>query len=721
MATDRDGSRQSARSIGELGLSGFSRRDSLSTSQQDFIDYYKFRVSSSSQVTLNLRGLRDDANLILLNSAGRVLTSPRKLGKRPETITRNLDIGNYFVAVSLFGNQTPYSLQASAVPLAVPGDGGEPGTTPTPSPSPSPTPGSTIPTIPGTGQPNQTLPSGPSPIVPTDPGSIPGTAFAIGALDTTKVYRNKLGGVDANQNGVLERDELDPADYYSFTVNAPTKVKILTGNVSGGSVNTALVYDLNNNGAVDANDVLESSNTIQKSLGRGTYFIGVDFASGSDITYDLRVEQTPITDLDYPAPSDPFIGLGGARNLGILPNATATNIRQFVGSSDSTDIYQFSVLGQANVFSLLLDTTQLTGNITASLIYDADGNGIANPTRKAFNSQGEVVTTAGDFVAGTFTGGGTGGSALVLTEMLGQGTYFVAITQKGIADNTVYDLSLFANAIALTPGTDPAATLGSATTVTPLDARNGANYDPVNYQQFTQFVGATDGKDTYRFTLTETRNMIVSFRGSPTATSLRLVRDWNNNGAIDQPEDGTGSAAVNGSFVQFGSRNGRLDSEDTLIVNGSLDFEDINGNGDLDPGEDINGNGQLDTEDINGNGIFDTEDLNGNRALDRNEVFEPEPTINTQLFGLPPVEYNPLPPYPKPANDGFDFTEAFDDLRNAYVTSVPTVVYAKLAAGTYFFQVDATGNINSVNLGDGVERLGPGGNSVYNLSFFLEP
>jgi hypothetical protein len=36
--------------------------------------------------------------------------------------------------------------------------------------------------------------------------------------------------------------------------------------------------------------------------------------------------------------------------------------------------------------------------------------------------------------------------------------------------------------------------------------------------------------------------------------------------------------------------------------NGSLDTEDTNGNGVLDPGEDINGNGTLDTEDVDGDG-----------------------------------------------------------------------------------------------------------------------
>ena len=40
-------------------------------------------------------------------------------------------------------------------------------------------------------------------------------------------------------------------------------------------------------------------------------------------------------------------------------------------------------------------------------------------------------------------------------------------------------------------------------------------------------------------------------------------------------------------------------------LNGTLETEDANGNGELDPGEDSNGNNVLDTEDVNGNGALD--------------------------------------------------------------------------------------------------------------------
>jgi hypothetical protein len=510
------------------------------------------------------------------------------------------------------------------------------------------------------------------------------------------VYQDIVGGVDLDKNGVLERNEIDPSDYYKFTLNNAAQVKILTGNVGGGSVNTSLVYDLNNNGIVDSNDVIATGNTITKSLGKGTYFVGVDFAGGGNTAYSLRLESSPTPDINFTP--DPFIGLGGARNLGALPNNALTSFRQFVGSVDSTDIYKFTLTGDANTFSLLLDTTQLTGDVTVSIIYDVDGNKIANPTRKFFDASGNSQTTYGDFLAGNFAGAGSGGAVLALNRILGKGDYYIAVTQKGVTDNTTYDLSLYANSLPLNPVTDPASTLGTATSVTPLDARNLANYDPVNYQQFTQFVGVTDPVDTYKFTLTEARNVIVSYRGATDPIALRLIKDRNGNNSIDLPEDGTGFAIVDGKAQAFGTRNGILDTEDK------------------------NGNGVLDiNEDTNGNNVLDSEDRNGNRILDiLNDVLEPEPTIATRPpFNEVPVVYSPLPPFASPQND-FKFP-SFNDATNAFITSVPTLVYAQLQPGTYFFQVDSSSSITRVDLGDGVERLGPGGSALYSLSFYLEP
>ncbi len=99
---------------------------------------------------------------------------------------------------------------------------------------------------------------------------------------------------------------------------------------------------------------------------------------------------------------------------------------------------------------------------------------------------------------------------------------------------------------------------------------------------------------------------------------------------------------------------------DTLAVatmlNYSLDFEDVNGNGQLDTGEDTNANGVLDAgEDANGNELLDfNEDLNGNGRLDVNEdldgdgVLDPGEDLdgNGAIDPIPQVTSAPIPSAP---------------------------------------------------------------------------
>jgi hypothetical protein len=89
-----------------------------------------------------------------------------------------------------------------------------------------------------------------------------------------------------------------------------------------------------------------------------------------------------------------------------------------------------------------------------------------------------------------------------------------------------------------------------------------------------------------------------------------LNEDLNRNGFLDAGVDRN----TNGVLDK---------GEQDLNGNGVLDAgEDLNGNGVLDIGEDLNKNGVLDNgeQDLNRTGILDTnEDLNGNNVLDANE------------------------------------------------------------------------------------------------------
>lgn len=571
----------------------------------DRADYYRVRLAGRSSLTIEVTGMDASGKVRILDNKGSAVVRGKKT-----SIGKTLDAGTYFLEVtSRSAKGVNYTLKASAV--AAPG-----GSTPT------------TPSV-GTG----TLPPNDS----KDPGALPGTALDTGKLDTTKSYKGIVGSADA-------------ADFYKFTVDKPTQFSSAFSDVVGGGIAAQLIYDINGNGFVDPGDEIGSGLDIKKSLGAGTYFLGVlPTTADTFTTYTLKLTGAAITGISTLA--EPPIGLGKATDLGAVNGPL--NIKQIVGSTDSTDVYKFTLNGISN-FSTLLNSTQMTGDVTMSLIYDQDNNGIANP--------GEIIdgyVVGGDFIGGVVTSGSGGGAALAINRTLGAGTYYLAINQKELTDNTTYALNLFVNntVAGITPTVDPGPTLRTATNLGVLSQTLTAK----------QFVGSVDLSDVYQFTLAQERNIIISYNGSPELVALRLGIDRDNNGFLNPVEDQNG--------------------------NRILDFnEDLNNNGILDAGEDENKDGYL---------AF-SEDLNLNGVLDRNEVFEPELSGN--------VVYSPLPPF-------FDSSTKFDRKLNAYMTSVPTNIYAKLPAGTYFLEIDT--QARTVDLGDSLARYGVA-NVLYNLSIQLD-
>jgi len=562
----------------------------------DQVDYYKIKLTGRSSLSASLSNTSETVTLRILDTKGDSVSKGKKT-----SLAKTLEAGTYYVQVnSRAAKGTNYMLKASVV--ASPGEA----TTTTPSV--------------GSG----VLP----PNDPKDPGSLPATALDTGKLDTTKSYKGIVGSADT-------------ADFYRFTIDKPTQFSSALSDVVGGGLAAQLIYDINGNGFVDAGDEIGNGIEIKKSLGAGTYFLGVSPTSaGVFITYNLKLSGAAITGIS--TLPEPPIGLGKATDLGAIGGSL--NIKQLVGSTDSTDVYKFTLNSVSN-FSTLLNTTQSTGDVTMSLIYDENNNGIANP--------------AGDFIGGVFTSGSDGGAALGIDKTLGAGTYYLIVNQKKLVDNTTYALNLFVNntVAGITPTVDPGLTLGTASNLGELNRTITAK----------QFVGAADRSDVYRFTLAQERNIIISYAGSPELVALRLGIDRDNNGFLNPVED--------------------LNDNKILDLN-----EDLNNNGILDPGEDTDKNGYL----------LRSEDLNLNGVLDPNEVLEPQPGGN--------VVYSPLPPF-------FDTTTEFDRKINAFLTTVPTNIYAKLPAGTYFLEIDPQSR--SVDLGDKQVRFGST-NVLYNLSFQLD-
>jgi hypothetical protein len=563
----------------------------------DLVDNYRVKMLGRGSLSASVSGTSAPVTVRLVDAKGAFVVKGKK-----SSIAKTIDAGIYYIQVSRSGSSTNYNLKTSARISG--GNSGSP----------------TTPLAPGS-----------APVDASDPGSFPAKALDVGKLDaTSKTFKGAVGG-------------LDTADFFKFSIDKPNQFASAVSGVSGGEVEARLIYDINGNGLVDEGDVISSGADINKSLGNGTYFIGVAATKGTNVSYNLKLSGVAIAGISPTA--DPPLGLGNASNLGVVNGLV--NVKQLVGSTDATDVYKFTLNGVSN-FSTLINSTQRTGDITMSLIYDEENDGIADPSRTFYDFEGAAVKVPGDFIGGVFTAGSEGGSALTINKTLGAGTYYIAVTQRKLTDNSTYDLSLFVNntITGISPATDPGSNLDTATNLGTLSS-------PINVKQF---VGSVDRFDTYKFTLNQERNIIINYNGSPELVALRLGKDLNNNGLIDPNLS-----------------------------------------------EDANNNGVLD----------DKEDLNGNGILDFSEVYEPEPT--TRPLSLGRAVYMPLPPYYN-AESKFVFKDG-TKLVNGFKTLVPTVIYAKLPAGTYFLQVDAQGV--TVDLGDSAERSGSA-NILYNLSIQLD-
>lgn len=108
-----------------LGTLSGSRSLKNSLRRGERFDLYQFSVSNRSNFSTRLSGLKNNANLELLNQNRTVIAASRKPGKRSEAINSVLETGVYQLRVVRRGGNTTYRLKlaataASAVPVPVP-------------------------------------------------------------------------------------------------------------------------------------------------------------------------------------------------------------------------------------------------------------------------------------------------------------------------------------------------------------------------------------------------------------------------------------------------------------------------------------------------------------------------------------------------------------------------------------------------------------------------
>ncbi len=285
----------------------------------------------------------------------------------------------------------------------------------------------------------------------------------------------------------------DPNDFYRFTLLTRTDYSIGLTDLSA-DVDVQVMQDLNNNGRVDAGEVIAASmrggtsaEAISGSLDAGTYLIQVSPYSLGANPYTLTVTAIPEDGAGN--------SLADARNVCVLVGDRVFN--DFVGTVDRDDFYRF-VLPTTSNFQLTL--TDLQGDADVLLL----------------DSAGNLINFA---IAG-------GTTSEVISQQLAAGTYFVQI-YPFLNSNTNYRLSLSAS-----PASEsPRPPLGDNVLAGATDL--GELTTP---RTLTDFVGSTDTSDFYRFTLSSDRTVGTFLSGLSADADVQLIQDLNNNGIVDVGE-----------------------------------------------------------------------------------------------------------------------------------------------------------------------------------------
>lgn len=325
-----DNSLRQARSLGVLGSQTVTRQDRVNL--RDRTDFYKFTLNRSSTIQFQLSNLRANADLLLLNAAGRVLGRSRKGGTQAEQVNRQLTSGTYYVQVLNRGNGTQYRLSGSTI---------SGGTTPT-----------------GTR---------------TNP-------INLGVLTGGAVTRLQDTAVGVS----------DQATYYKFQLGQISDISIALSQVSGGG-SMFLYFDRNRNGQFDINSLIttgtgtESINTPISSLPLApntTYFLEVSRNSSFNrMTYNLTVNANPAPGN---IPTDPGSEPTTAYNLGTLSRGGRLEAKEYIGEVDFSDLYRFS-LSEAS--TVTFNKVDVVGGSGLTVYQDRNNNNILDGN--------ETVTTLG--------------------------------------------------------------------------------------------------------------------------------------------------------------------------------------------------------------------------------------------------------------------------------------------------------------------------------------
>jgi hypothetical protein len=218
----------------------------------------------------------------------------------------------------------------------------------------------------------------------------------------TLVTARDLGDLIGTQTQVEFVDFNDWDDYYRIHIQNPSSLNLSLEGI-GGDADLSLIQDLNQNGFVEYNEIIDVSYSFTNSeqinitnLSPGFYYVRVSQWSGAT-NYTLSLTTNPIT----PTLPD-FAGnnLPTARFIGGLE--TPQTFSDFVSNGDPIDFYRFDLAADSN---LNLNLDQLTADADVAVIRDINGDGLYNYTeilQTSTNSGIAPETLSANLIAGSY-------------------------------------------------------------------------------------------------------------------------------------------------------------------------------------------------------------------------------------------------------------------------------------------------------------------------------
>jgi hypothetical protein len=269
------------------------------------------------------------------------------------------------------------------------------------------------------------------------------TTFSDWAGSTITTARDTNGGVDGRVQTFTDEvgtasgvTKLDPTDFYKLQVRDPgTAIDAIVTLDPGQSTSTfslkeELIRDANNNGVVDAGEVITSASTntgaggqrakIARSVAPGTYYLRVTGGPAADYTLDVQGDTAAPFNGEAPRYST-------AKNLGTLAGQAYAGDAMTDGDADA---YRFTLSRAAHV------RFEITGYpMTAALLVDSNHDDVMNfGTAEQLGTFQESSPLTKDLPAGTYA---------IYTEFAGQASnYYITFTidAAGNTAQTALDL-----------------------------------------------------------------------------------------------------------------------------------------------------------------------------------------------------------------------------------------------------------------------------------------